>query len=167
MKLIWVATDGSECANRAVDWASYLAVATGAKLVILIVGGRFGGSDFEQLARAEGGIGEAHDLILGRFLQEAKHRSVDRGVTSLDTLILWGDPAEEIIAKARHEKPDAVVVGRRGRGRLAGLLLGSVSQKLVSLGSVQRYRRQLSGPLGAVEYGRARRCQFRLRLNFP
>ena len=45
------------------------------------------------------------------------------------------DPAEAIIEAARREHADAIIVGRRGRGRgqLAGLLLGSVSQKVVSL----------------------------------
>jgi len=37
-----------------------------------------------------------------------------------------GDAAEAIIEAAGREKADAIVVGRRGRGRLAGLLLGSV-----------------------------------------
>jgi nucleotide-binding universal stress UspA family protein len=45
----------------------------------------------------------------------------------------WGDPAETIIETARRENADAIVMGRRGRGRLAGLLLGSVSQKVASL----------------------------------
>jgi len=43
------------------------------------------------------------------------------------------DPAEAIIEAARREHADAIIVGRRGRGQLAGLLLGSVSQKVVSL----------------------------------
>jgi nucleotide-binding universal stress UspA family protein len=34
---------------------------------------------------------------------------------------------------ARRQKADILVIGRRGHSRLAGLLLGSVSQKLTSL----------------------------------
>jgi nucleotide-binding universal stress UspA family protein len=41
-----------------------------------------------------------------------------------------------ILEAAGREKPDAIVVGKRGRGRLSSLLLGSVSQKLASLATV-------------------------------
>jgi nucleotide-binding universal stress UspA family protein len=135
MKLIWVATDGSECANRAVDTASALAMAVGAQLVIItVVDSRVSGG-LDELARVEGGVGEAIELVSSRILVEAKERARKCGATSIDVQSLWGDTAEAIIEKARRDKPDAVVVGRRGRGRgrLAGLLLGSVSQKLVSL----------------------------------
>jgi nucleotide-binding universal stress UspA family protein len=45
----------------------------------------------------------------------------------------FGDPAQEIIAAAGDHQADLIVVGSRGHGRLAGLLLGSVAQKVVSL----------------------------------
>ena len=44
-----------------------------------------------------------------------------------------GDPAKVLIETVEREHADAIVVGRRGRGRLEGLLLGSVSQKLSCL----------------------------------
>jgi hypothetical protein len=44
----------------------------------------------------------------------------------------WGDPAEVIIETAQRLRADTIVMGRRGRGRLAGPVLGSVSQKVAS-----------------------------------
>jgi nucleotide-binding universal stress UspA family protein len=63
----------------------------------------------------------------------AKDRARRLGVSAVEVQTGWGDAAEQIIEIARRKNADAVVLGRRGRGRLAGLLLGSVSQKVVSL----------------------------------
>ncbi|MHB8777465.1 MAG: universal stress protein [Anaerolineales bacterium] len=50
----------------------------------------------------------------------------------IHTEILEGDPATSIIEVAATRKSDLIVIGSRGLGRLAGLLLGSTSQKVVS-----------------------------------
>jgi nucleotide-binding universal stress UspA family protein len=133
MKLIMAATDGSTCADRAIDMASTLAKVSGAGLLVMTVGDSLAGTELNELARAEGGMGEALELITSQVLQRARERARQQGVTSIEVQSGWGDPAEIIIEVARSRKADAIVVGRRGRGRLTGLLLGSVSQKLVSL----------------------------------
>ena len=46
--------------------------------------------------------------------------------------ILEGNPAEAIIEVATNRKSDLIVMGSRGLGRLAGLVLGSTSQKVVA-----------------------------------
>ena len=68
-----------------------------------------------------------------QILDRARKRLRRRGVTAAKLQSAWGDPAQVIIDTVRREKADILVIGRRGRGRLAGLLLGSVSQKLTSL----------------------------------
>jgi nucleotide-binding universal stress UspA family protein len=130
-----VGTDGSEGGDRAVDMAAKFATAAEAKLLVMTVVN----SDIEQsqdmdrLARAEGGMGEAIELAANGILRRAKKRAHRQGAGSVEVQYSWGDPTEAIIETALRVKVDIIVVGRRGRGRLAGLLLGSVSQKLVSL----------------------------------
>jgi nucleotide-binding universal stress UspA family protein len=50
----------------------------------------------------------------------------------IHTELIEGPPAEAIIDVATTRKSDVIVMGSRGLGKLAGLLLGSTSQKVVA-----------------------------------
>ena len=105
-----------------------------ASFPILTVGGGLSGDEMRQLARAEKDIGAALDSISERILIDARTRAEAIGAPDVATEVKWGDPAEAIIEAARAGQADTIVIGRRGRGSvLAGLLLGSVSQKVASL----------------------------------
>ena len=133
MRNILVATDGSKGGNRAIDAAAKLAKSAGAQLTILTVSGNLSGDEMKNLVRSEGDVGEALELISNQILQQARERARRIGDITIAPQSAWGDPADAIIEAARREQADVIVVGRRGRGRLAGLVLGSVSSKLVSL----------------------------------
>ena len=129
-----VATDGSPGANRAVDSAAMLAKAVSANLIILTVGGNnITGAELRRLAATDGDVSEALESAANQVLKQAQKRAQRIGVTALKLQCGWGNPAETIIDTVRREIVDLLVVGRRGRGRLSGLLLGSVSQKAASL----------------------------------
>ena len=133
MPRVIVATDGSSGANRAVDTAATLAKATGSDLVILTVGGNISGAELRRLAGIEGDLSEVLESEANQILDRARKRARRQGVTPAKLQSAWGDPAQAIIDAVRREKADILVVGRRGRSRLSGLLLGSVSHKLTSL----------------------------------
>ena len=46
---------------------------------------------------------------------------------SVTTILRHGDPAEEILAVVHEQPVDLICMGARGRGRVTGALLGSVS----------------------------------------
>lgn len=133
MRHIMVATDGSEGADRAVDVAAELAKVSGGKLFIVTVAGNLSSEEMREFARAERNIDAALEGLSMQILTAAEKRAQRFGVTDIQLQIAWGDPARSIIQIAAREVADAIVLGRRGRGRLPGLLLGSVSQKVVSL----------------------------------
>lgn len=134
MKRILVATDGSPGGDRAVDASAALAKALAARLVIITVVEPLSSAvveafeDVEHVAR-----GEVAEVAASGILFRARERAERAGATQIEVHADAGDPTEAILQAASRTKADAIVVGRRGRGRLAGLLLGSVSQKLVSL----------------------------------
>jgi nucleotide-binding universal stress UspA family protein len=120
MKNILVGTDGSDEADRAIDVAAELARAGGGTLTIVMVG---------TLSLPK----EEEEHLAGEELSKAERRARQTKGASVKTKLLWGDPARTLIKLIRNEKVDAIVVGRRGCGRLSGLPLGSVAQKLASL----------------------------------
>jgi nucleotide-binding universal stress UspA family protein len=133
MRHILAATDGSAGADRAVDLASELAKATGAHLLILTVQDPIPAEAAEAFAAIEHVTkGEVTDIAGRGTLVRAQARAARKGVDA-SMQLETGDPTEAILKIAGERGIDTIVVGKRGCGQLRGLLLGSVSQKLVSL----------------------------------
>ncbi len=133
MQHILVATDGSSGGDRAIDTAAQLAKTVAATLSILTVAGTLSGNDIKRLAHTEGNVAAALELVATQILVAARERAQRLGVPAAKVQMGWGDPAQVILETAKHENADAIVIGRRGLGHLAGLLHGSVSQKVASL----------------------------------
>ena len=126
MKRIVVGVDGSPSSlaalRTAIDLAGPLAADVEAVATWPIFYGRV------ELPTAAALSPEYLEADARRTLAEAL-ASVDVGEVDVEQVVLEGDPAEVLLARAAHA--DLLVVGSRGRGGFAGLLLGSVSQKCV------------------------------------
>ena len=137
MERIWVATDGSEAGARAVAFAARIAAGLRGKLTVLTVFNPLLDSDLRKFANLEHAtLGDMIDVEAEEIFQGAAVVTAKEGVTIDKCESLVGDPAELLLEAIARERPDMIVVGKRGRGQLSGLLLGSISQKLVSLSVV-------------------------------
>lgn len=138
MERIIAAVDGSAPALKAAALAGDLASRYGAELILCTVARRFSA---EQTAELETYVRQEHiDAPIGELvtagaesiLAGARVEAQRRGATRISTRAGTGDPAEEIVAVATERSADLIVLGSRGHGRLAGLLLGSVAQKVTA-----------------------------------
>lgn len=133
MRHIMVATDGSSGADRAVDVAAEIARALSGNLLIVTVADSLVFEQAQQLVRTEGSTGDVVEAMTTQTLKAAEARARHLGVSQIELRVGWGDITRSLIDMATAVPVEMIIVGRRGRGQLAGLLLGSVSQKLVSL----------------------------------
>jgi nucleotide-binding universal stress UspA family protein len=136
MKRILVATDGSDGANRAVDYAAHLAKNYGADLLIVNVIGSDGllGNVFSRITDAQ--VTWLKELLASEsatVVTKARDRARSIGVPTIELESRTGDVAQTVMEIAQGKEADAIIVSKRGAGRVSGILLGSVSQKLVSL----------------------------------
>lgn len=135
MRHVLVATDDSPGAGRAVEFAAQLAKVWDATLKIVTIVEPPSAEAAEKLRDIEHVAESDMPEIVGRAtLAHARERAQRAGFTAkIQMQALGGDPTAEILGVAMRDNVDVIVVGKRGRGPLAGLLLGSVSQKLVTL----------------------------------
>lgn len=131
MRRVLVATDNSESAHRTVDAAASLAKATGATLIIVNVEQGYFDPTLAP-PKPSDKIGDILDARSREILSRAKERAQTIGVERIQTIVGLGDAAAFILDVAKREDVDMIVVGKRGRGPLTGLLLGSVSQHIVN-----------------------------------
>jgi nucleotide-binding universal stress UspA family protein len=128
-KSIVCATDGSEHAGRALTVAKSLASEQGAKLTLVhvvqrIASGR--GKGLTWYANEEQVVAAVNKLA-AELAEEGLNASAkildDRGI----------QPAHDIADAAKEAGADLIVIGTRGHSAISGLLLGSVTQRLLHL----------------------------------
>ncbi|WP_067185040.1 universal stress protein [Microtetraspora niveoalba] len=121
--MIIVATDGSPAATAAVEWAADDAARKKLPLRVLHVVDRL---PYEipryPIPGVQESIVQSGERILRDARQAVRARQPDVEVT---TELVYGVPAPVLRQEAEHSSE--LVVGSRGRGGFAGMLLGSVS----------------------------------------
>ena len=131
MNKILLPVDGSENSNRAVHRAIELAKDTGAKLLLVtafppIVSGNvrsfFSPDEIQGYYQEEG----QKALAPAKALLEAE------GI-QYESEVLVGQIAQCIADYAKKNQVDTVIMGTRGLGSVTGMLLGSVTTKVLNL----------------------------------
>ncbi len=140
-KKFLVAVDGSDHGWKALDLATDLAAVSDAELIILhVVSYEPMPEGLQQYAKVEGT--RVEDLkaqfhyskaIGDKVTNEAEARVRKKGLARVTTRVAEGSPANEIVALADSEGADMVFLGSRGFGDIGGLLMGSVSHKVMHL----------------------------------
>lgn len=126
-KTIVLAVDGSESSDRALQYAGELAKQSGGRVVGVhikeLIAGRFAGP-----------VHVDEDDIQTKIRRQVQDLS-DAGVNITIEMhsTMTGGPAPVIAEAAAREKADVIVTGTRGHTALAGVIVGSVAQRLLHL----------------------------------
>ena len=140
-KKFLVAVDGSDHGWKALDLATDLAAVSDADLIILhVVSYKPMPEGLQQYAKVEGIPVEDlkaqfhYSKAIGdKITGEAEARVRKNGLARVTTQVTEGSPANEIVSLAESEGADMVCLGSRGFGDIGGLLMGSVSHKVMHL----------------------------------
>lgn len=136
---ILLAVDGSGHSKRATTMATEIASRFGAEITLLHVFRPTPLSlavpdELQEYERLEHLHLTAFDVVeaAGNRILDGATTACDRAGVKTDTVTRVGDPAKLIAGEASQVDADLVVMGSRGLSDARGLLLGSVSHKVMS-----------------------------------
>jgi nucleotide-binding universal stress UspA family protein len=121
---ILIPTDGSELAEHAVTNGLSLAKSVGAKVTVIIV--------HEAPVDATLSFLEQVEKHAVRVLNRAADAAKQAGVPCDTMQVEKGRPYQAIIAMASDRGCDLIVMSSHGRGGLSALVLGSVTNKVLT-----------------------------------
>jgi len=136
-KNILIATDGSELAHKAVDHGLGLAKSVGAKVTAVVVEAPFNvfdvrasrqqqiSAEFEHHAQA---VKQHATKVLGEVASAAKQAGLNCDTVQVE----HEQPYEAIIKTAQDKGCDAIVMASHGRSGISAVLLGSVTNKVLT-----------------------------------
>ncbi len=126
---ILLAVDGSEYSHRAIEYAKSLTGRYEANLLLVHVFSHtsdlLGYKDFEKLYAKRKSAGQA-------VLDRAK-KILGSTTFKVHEELMEGSEAEAILTEAENHRADLIVMGTRGFGAVKGMLVGSVSRKVIHL----------------------------------
>jgi nucleotide-binding universal stress UspA family protein len=131
-----VATDGSKLSDKAVVHAIALARAVGAKLTAFYAAPDYpmpayaDGVVYEPVSRKEYAKLAAEDAQ--KILDAVAAKAAKDGVDCKTSYTIAAAPWEAILAAAKKQKSDAIVMASHGRRGISAVLLGSETQKVLT-----------------------------------
>lgn len=133
-KKILVAIDGSPQSDKAAEEAIRLAGASGTRFkskiyAILVLPSMRSPSFTDFFPSPPATERPDWEEKRKRIFYVVEKAAVEAGA-ALENVVVYGDPAEEILSFAEREEIDVVVIGSSGVGRVKRTFLGSVSTKV-------------------------------------
>lgn len=129
LERILVAYDATPGARAALTEAAAIARAESATLRLIWVVALQAGAYGPELPPIPP-VGTALDRANGG-LEAVRHELAGQGISAVETVVVPGNPADEILADAETSRPRLIVVGSRGLSGAGRFLLGSVSDAIV------------------------------------
>ena len=127
---ILVAVDGSENADRAFEYAAYIAKQCEAERLFVINVIEGFGRNISAWAKHDSVVKDL-ELSSKELLEKYKSKGYSQAFTKVEIISTAGNAGEEILRAAEREKMDTIVMGSRGLSTASKLLLGSVSHNVL------------------------------------
>jgi nucleotide-binding universal stress UspA family protein len=134
---ILIPTDGSEFAQRAVPHGLKLAKAVGAKVTALVVEHTFDlyavpESKIYSMPKEFAAYNKKIKEHARKVLDDVEQAAKTAGVKCATVQMVHDQPYEAIIKTAKNKGCDLIVMASHGRSGISGLVLGSVTTKVLT-----------------------------------